>query len=84
LTAVYLSQVRKMQSSSNPGSSSDVDTSVFPPHHACTLELCAGIIDKDVSIEEIARQELLEEVGYDVPVGKLEKIFSARYAGSLC
>jgi len=57
---------------------SHIDTSTLPPHRACTLELCAGIVDKDVSLEEIARQELLEEVGYDVPVSKLEKIVSSR------
>ena len=52
--------------------------SVMPPDRACTLELCAGIVDKDVSVEEIARGELLEEVGYDVPICKLEKIVVGR------
>lgn len=51
---------------------------MLPPHQGCTLELCAGIVDKDVSLEEIARQELLEEVGYDVPADRLEKIVSSR------
>jgi len=70
-------------SSFSSGSSSVIDTSALPPCHACTLELCAGIVDKDVSLEEIARQELLEEVGYDVPVSKLEKIVSCRCVGVL-
>lgn len=37
-------------------------------------ELCAGIVDKVCSIEQIAKEEILEECGYDVPVQNLEKI----------
>jgi UDP-sugar diphosphatase len=37
-------------------------------------ELCAGIIDKKLSDKEIAREEVLEECGYDVPLQMLEKI----------
>ncbi len=37
-------------------------------------ELCAGIVDKDVSKEQIAKEEILEECGYDVPVENLHKI----------
>ncbi len=37
-------------------------------------ELCAGIIDKKLSDKEIAREEVLEECGYDIPLEKLEKI----------
>ena len=34
-----------------------------------TLELCAGIIDKEgLSPIEIAKEEVLEETGYDVPL----------------
>jgi len=65
---------------SSSGTGACIDTSASPPRLACTMELCAGIVDKAVSLEEIARQELLEEVGYDVPVGLLEKIVSSRYA----
>lgn len=75
--AVYVSQARKAERLSSD-TSSYIDTSVVPPCQACTLELCAGIVDKNVTLEEIARQELLEEVGYDVPVSKLEKIVSSR------
>lgn len=39
-------------------------------------ELCAGIVDKDVSNAQIAKEEILEECGYDVPVKDLEKISS--------
>ncbi|RRS29839.1 MAG: NUDIX hydrolase [Epsilonproteobacteria bacterium (ex Lamellibrachia satsuma)] len=41
-----------------------------------TVELCAGIVDKDLSFEQIAKEEINEECGYDVPIEKLEKITS--------
>lgn len=41
-----------------------------------TYELCAGIVDKELSLEEIAHEEILEETGYKVPLDKLEKISS--------
>ncbi|NXI70603.1 NUD14 pyrophosphatase, partial [Anseranas semipalmata] len=44
-----------------------------------TYELCAGIVDKpDLSLEEIACEEILEECGYRVPVANLRKITSYR------
>jgi len=39
-------------------------------------ELCAGIIDKDASDIQIAKEEVLEECGFDVPLEKIEKINS--------
>ncbi len=41
-----------------------------------TYELCAGIIDKDLTLEEIAKEEIDEECGYDVPLENIEKITS--------
>jgi len=41
-----------------------------------TIELCAGIVDKDLSSVQIAQEEIEEECGYDVPIGKIEKITS--------
>ncbi|MDF1878232.1 NUDIX hydrolase [Sulfurimonas sp. SAG-AH-194-C20] len=41
-----------------------------------TYELCAGIIDKDLSDKEIAREEVLEECGYDIPLNSISKITS--------
>ncbi|KAG5857704.1 hypothetical protein ANANG_G00022210 [Anguilla anguilla] len=50
-----------------------------PPSAGVTYELCAGLVDKPaLSLEEIARQEVLEECGYDVPVAKLRRITSYR------
>ncbi|KAM9704224.1 uridine diphosphate glucose pyrophosphatase NUDT14 [Menidia menidia] len=55
-------------------------SSQWPPASAgVTYELCAGLVDKpDLALEEIARQEVLEECGYDVPASKLKRITSYR------
>ncbi|KAK5649446.1 hypothetical protein RI129_000475 [Pyrocoelia pectoralis] len=53
-----------------------VDVNKYPPELGVTIELCAGIVDKDLSFEEIAREEMLEECGYNVPVSNLKKIAS--------
>ncbi|XP_058450479.1 uridine diphosphate glucose pyrophosphatase NUDT14-like [Malaya genurostris] len=55
-----------------------IDLKKYPPSLAVTLELCAGIVDKPISWVEIAREEVLEECGYDVPVERLEEIISYR------
>ena len=39
-------------------------------------ELCAGIVDKKLTLAEIAREEVLEECGYDVPLQNVERITS--------
>ena len=41
-----------------------------------THELCAGIVDKDTTKIQIAKEELLEECGYDVPLEKIKKVTS--------
>ena len=41
-----------------------------------TVELCAGLVDKDLTLEAIAREEILEECGYDVPLEGVKKITS--------
>ena len=41
-----------------------------------TYELCAGLVDKDKSLEQIAIEEIIEETGYAVPLEKLERITS--------
>lgn len=42
----------------------------------CTFELCAGIVDKNKDLKTIAKEEIDEECGYDVPLSKIEKITS--------
>jgi len=39
-----------------------------------TVEMCAGIIDKDKSLVEIAKEEIEEECGYGVSVNSIERI----------
>jgi UDP-sugar diphosphatase len=41
-----------------------------------TIELCAGIVDKDLSLEEIAKEEIEEECGYSVPLEGIKRITS--------
>ena len=46
------------------------------PNNGYMYELCAGIVDKECSNVQIAKEEILEECGYDVPVERIEKISS--------
>jgi UDP-sugar diphosphatase len=39
-----------------------------------TYELCAGLIDKDKTPLEIAKEEILEECGYDVSLSEIRQI----------
>ncbi|MDQ7085130.1 MAG: NUDIX domain-containing protein [Sulfurovum sp.] len=41
-----------------------------------TVELCAGIVDKDLSLIEIAKEEIEEECGYAVKVEDMQRITS--------
>jgi len=41
-----------------------------------TIELCAGIVDKELSLVEIAKEEVEEECGYDIPLSNIQKITS--------
>ena len=45
-------------------------------NNGMTIELCAGIVDKELSLQEIAQEEIEEECGYRVPVENVEKITS--------
>jgi UDP-sugar diphosphatase len=51
-----------------------------------TIELCAGIVDKELTLQEIAQEEIEEECGYRVPLERVEKITafytSVGFAGS--
>lgn len=37
-------------------------------------ELCAGLVDKDKSLVQIAKEEILEECGYEVPLETIERV----------
>ncbi|XP_013118477.1 uridine diphosphate glucose pyrophosphatase NUDT14 [Stomoxys calcitrans] len=60
------------------GNVDNVDLKKYPPSLGVTLELCAGIVDKDKGWNEIAREEVLEECGYDVPVERVEEVMTYR------
>jgi len=44
--------------------------------HPFTYELCAGLIDKDLTLEEIVQEEIEEECGFNVPLSRIERINS--------
>uniref|UniRef100_A0A7M4FD14 Nudix hydrolase 14 n=1 Tax=Crocodylus porosus TaxID=8502 RepID=A0A7M4FD14_CROPO len=57
----------------------------IPAASGVTYELCAGIVDKpELSLEEIACKEVLEECGYDVPIANLKRITSYRFCFDRC
>lgn len=70
--AVYYGKV------SEDGDINNIDYEKFPPRIGITLELCAGIVDKKLSVREIAQEEVLEECGYNVPAEKLEEVLVYR------
>jgi len=46
------------------------------PANGYMYELCAGIVDKECSLVQIAKEEILEECGYDVPVENIQRLNS--------
>ena len=71
--AVYASYLR---AGGNDGGNDGGHDSLVERAH--TYELVAGLLDKpSLSPAEVAREELLEEAGYDVPLSALERVGSA-------
>ncbi|XP_057374992.1 uridine diphosphate glucose pyrophosphatase NUDT14-like isoform X2 [Daphnia carinata] len=66
--AVYINSI-PAENRTNP-----IDTTKYPAKLGFTLELCAGIVDKQKPLTEIAAEEILEECGYKVDHEKLEYI----------
>lgn len=54
-----------IETQSTPKAAS-VETSYGPGKMGCTYELCAGIVDKKMSLQQIAQEEILEETGTHV------------------
>lgn len=76
--AVYYNCAASAQSVCNE-LQGEIDWSKVPASCGVTLELCAGILDDPkLSPKEIAKQEVLEECGYDVPMENLQYIISYR------
>lgn len=55
-----------------------IDSSKYPASLGISLEMCAGIVDKKLPLVEIAREEVLEECGYNVKVNDIHRIMSYR------
>ncbi|KAK2173596.1 hypothetical protein NP493_864g01060 [Ridgeia piscesae] len=72
--AVYYNQAESL----GAVESGRIDSEKAPGRLGVTYEMCAGIVDKDCSVEQIAKEEVLEECGYDVPLRHLEKITVCR------
>lgn len=72
LSAVYYGIIAEA------GAEKQVDLERYPPSLGITTELCAGIVDKDKSLVEIAAEEVHEECGYSVPVDRLETVLTYR------
>jgi UDP-sugar diphosphatase len=56
------------------------DGSELPPLAGFTNECCAGICDKDMSLQHMAQEEVVEELGLNPPVETFEKVISYRTA----
>ncbi|KAJ6638899.1 Uridine diphosphate glucose pyrophosphatase NUDT14 [Pseudolycoriella hygida] len=72
--AVYYAAVRESGSETDD----NVDATKYPPKLGITLELCAGIVDKDLPLKEIAREEMLEECGFNISSDRLEEVMTYR------
>lgn len=70
---IYISDVPENERNS-------VDVNKYPSSLGITLEVCAGIVDKNLTLPEIAKEEVLEECGYDVPLSNLIEIAHTEHA----
>ncbi|GFR25397.1 uridine diphosphate glucose pyrophosphatase NUDT14 [Trichonephila clavata] len=70
--AVYYAEAK------SEDNSNEIDVKKYPPSLGMTFELCAGIADKDQSLSEMVRDEVLEECGYSVPLSLFQKVTSYR------
>ena len=61
-----------------PEKSELVDVKKYPATLGLTIELCAGIVDKDKPLIEIAQDELREECGYEAPLSAFQKVITYR------
>ena len=68
ITAVYVHRIPKEERTGQ------INLAKYPIELGITLEFYAGITDKNLSNEETAKAEVLEETGYEVPVEKFEKV----------
>ncbi|CAH1955093.1 unnamed protein product [Acanthoscelides obtectus] len=67
--SAYIHQIPEEERTKKP-----IDVKKYPPNLGITYEFCAGLEDKNISTAETAREEILEECGYEVTLDQLEKI----------
>nr|KAG5714435.1 hypothetical protein BaRGS_006881 [Batillaria attramentaria] len=75
MISIYVNSVETHEDESGQ---TRVDTSKYPGSLGLTLELCAGILDKDHTPQQTAQMELMEECGYKVPLDSIRKITAFR------
>ncbi|XP_045172308.2 uridine diphosphate glucose pyrophosphatase NUDT14-like [Mercenaria mercenaria] len=73
--AVYINAAKSMQDETG---NVTIDHTKYPGSLGLTYELCAGIVDKEKSVAEIAQEEILEECGYKVTTESLRRITGFR------
>lgn len=73
--AVYINSA---EMTTDLNGASVIDHTKYPGSLGITYELCAGIIDKQKPVLEIAREEVLEETGYKVPPDAIRRITGFR------
>ncbi|KAL0102677.1 hypothetical protein PUN28_018173 [Cardiocondyla obscurior] len=72
---VFVKQFRPaVYYASLPKTEKVIDVERYPATLGLSLELCAGIVDKDKSLVEIAKDELKEECGYEAPTSTFSEI----------
>lgn len=54
----------------------NIDVKKYSGQLGITIELCAGVVDKEKTLEEIAQEEVLEECGYNVPLSNLQRVIA--------
>lgn len=90
--AVYMRMNRELNKQEGEDKSTIIQDSTSQPfkaaiNDAVTYELCAGIVDKNIPLKSVMKEEVLEECGYNVPESHFRKVFSAwgsvGFAGSL-
>jgi nudix-type nucleoside diphosphatase (YffH/AdpP family) len=76
--AVYATAVRMAAEEEQGATTAAAFPCSLPLHHGFTFELCAGIVgDKpELSLFQVAQEEILEETGFDIDISKLRKITS--------
>lgn len=71
---VYYSNLKRQLTAAELTPGKQIECSKVSGKCGLTLELCAGIVDKDIPLIEIAKEEILEECGYDVPLENIEHV----------